>query len=440
MSIAPSGCSVALLTGGSDKPYALGLASALAAQGIGLDFVGSDELDCPEVRAVPGLRFLNLRGDQSEDASLPVKAARIVAYYIRLTRYVATASAPVLHILWNNKFEVFDRTLLMVYYRAFGKRVVLTAHNVNVAARNGTDGWFNRLTLRIQYRLCDHVFVHTESMKRQLAGEFGVPERRVTVVPFGINDTIPETGMTPAVARRQLGVPTTDRLLLFFGQIAPYKGLEYLIQAVGLLAAAGRPVRVIVAGKVKRGSEDYWRRIERLIEELGVGELVFRMIQFIPDDQVEPFFKAADAVVLPYVDIFQSGVPFLAFSFGVPVIATDVGSLREDVTRETGVLCRERDAVDLARAVDEFYAGHLGRDPASARGRIRVLVAERHSWETVAHRTIVAYGARQLAATHPGEEHPTETPEGRSHEATVSNSSGSQSGFPCSVEGPRTPP
>ena len=53
---------------------------------------------------------------------------------------------------------------------------------------------------------------------------------------------------------------------------------------------------------------------------------------------------ASDAVVIPYVDIFQSGVPFLAFSFGLPVIATDVGSLREDVTSETGLLCRPRDA------------------------------------------------------------------------------------------------
>src|SRR4051794_12010501 len=54
---------VALLTGGSDKPYALGLASALASEGVFLDFIGSDELDCPEVHAIPNLRFLNLRGD-----------------------------------------------------------------------------------------------------------------------------------------------------------------------------------------------------------------------------------------------------------------------------------------------------------------------------------------------------------------------------------------
>src|SRR5262245_43912165 len=100
--------SVGLLTGGSDKPYAVGLASALSAQGIGVEFVGSDELDCPEVNGAANIRFLNLRGDQREAAPLSSKVKRITTYYGRLARYAATSAAPVLHILWNNKFELLD--------------------------------------------------------------------------------------------------------------------------------------------------------------------------------------------------------------------------------------------------------------------------------------------------------------------------------------------
>src|SRR5213593_4490132 len=98
---------IALLTGGSDKPYALGLASALTSRGLVVDFIGSDELNCPDVHAIPRLRFLNLRGDQREDAPFRDKARRIIVYYARLLRYVAGAQAPILHILWNNKFELF---------------------------------------------------------------------------------------------------------------------------------------------------------------------------------------------------------------------------------------------------------------------------------------------------------------------------------------------
>jgi glycosyltransferase involved in cell wall biosynthesis len=269
--------------------------------------------------------------------------------------------------------------------------VVLTAHNVNVAARNRNDSWLNRLALRIQYRLCHQVFVHTEAMKRQLVSEFGVPADRATVIPFGINDTIPKSALTPAEARQQLGIGGADRTLLFFGQIAPYKGLEYLIEAVAMLASGGTPVRLIVAGKVKRGSEEYWSHAQHRISELGISELVTKSIRFIPDDQVEPYFKAADAVAIPYVDIFQSGVPFLAFSFGLPVIATDVGSLREDVTSETGLLCRPRDAADLARAVKDFFGSELYRDSRNVAARIRRFAEQRHSWETVSERTTAVY-------------------------------------------------
>ena len=245
---------VALLTGGSDKPYALGLASALAARGVSIDFIGSDELDCPEVHAIPWSAIpepsrRSARGRRHFEERPSAFSCTTAGCF----RTSPVRRRPILHILWNNKFELFDRTLLMAYYRLLGKRVVLTAHNVNAAARDGSDRWLNRQSLRIQYRLCHHIFVHTDAMKAQLVAEFAVPADRVTVIPFGINDTIPRTGMTRAAARQQLGIGGDDRTLLFFGQIAPYKGLEYLVQAIAMLAQNGEHVRLIIAGKVKRG-------------------------------------------------------------------------------------------------------------------------------------------------------------------------------------------
>ena len=245
--------SIALLTGGSDKPYALGLASALAAQGVAIEFVGSDELNSPEVHAIAGLRFFNLRGSQREDAGILAKVLRVAKYYGRLVSFVATTRTRTLHILWNNRFEVLDRTALMAYYRLLGKRVVLTAHNVNAAARDGRDNWFNRTTLRIQYRLSDHVFVHTDQMRRDLMSGFGVAGHRVTVIPFGLNDTIPKSDLTPEQAKQKFGLSGRDRTLLFFGRIAPYKGLEHLIHAVAMLAGTADEVRLIIGGRVERG-------------------------------------------------------------------------------------------------------------------------------------------------------------------------------------------
>ena len=105
---------IALLTGGGDKPYALGMAAALTSAGVDVDFIGSDDLSVPELLNNPRVNFRNLRGDQRSEASLAAKIARVAIYYGRLIRFAATAKPTIFHILWNNKIEFFDRTLLML--------------------------------------------------------------------------------------------------------------------------------------------------------------------------------------------------------------------------------------------------------------------------------------------------------------------------------------
>ncbi|HEU5397342.1 MAG TPA: glycosyltransferase family 4 protein, partial [Verrucomicrobiae bacterium] len=201
---------VAVLTAGRDKHYAHDLAEALADAGESFDFICGNELDVPDLRQNPQINLLNLRGDQRVNASFKVKMKRVLLYYWRLIRYAATAQPKIFHILWNNKFEWFDRTLLMLFYRAMGKKIAFTAHNVNAGERDANDSFFNRLTLRIQYRLCDHIFVHTEKMKGELAEQFKVPPAKVSVIPYGINQTVPTTALTRAAARQRLGLAPAD--------------------------------------------------------------------------------------------------------------------------------------------------------------------------------------------------------------------------------------
>src|SRR5690348_14843955 len=147
MSNSMSGIEAALLTGCQDRHYAFGLALALAGKDVFLDIIGSDEIDSPELHSTPNLRFLNFRGKQSESAGVEQKLAKLLLYYAKLIRYTACSRAKVFHILWNNKLELFDRTLLMLYYKLLGKKVVLTAHNVNQGRRDSKDSWLNRATL-----------------------------------------------------------------------------------------------------------------------------------------------------------------------------------------------------------------------------------------------------------------------------------------------------
>ena len=128
--------SVALLTGGRDKPYALGMAAALTSAGVHVDFIGSNDLSVPELLTKRRLNFFNLRGDQNLDAPPTRKMARVLTYYWRLACYSARAKPKIFHILWNNKFQLLDCTLLMLYYKLLRKRIVFTAQNVNAGKRD----------------------------------------------------------------------------------------------------------------------------------------------------------------------------------------------------------------------------------------------------------------------------------------------------------------
>jgi D-inositol-3-phosphate glycosyltransferase len=382
---------VSLLTGGSDRPYVFGLTKELISKGAVLDVIGSDELDSPEFHDTLRLNFLNLRGDLRPGASFLRKMSRVCAYYLKLIHYAATAKPRIFHILWNNKFETLDRTLLMLYYRVLGKRIVLTAHNVNAGKRDAKDTLLNRLTLRIQYRLADHIFVHTEEMKRELVQEFGVQLVRVTVIPFGINNAVPNTLLTPSEAKQRLDIRDGEKAILFFGRITPYKGLEFLIAAFRQIQARCDGYRLIVAGRPDR-CENYWNTMrESIREDVQKGHILLRS-EFIPDEQTEVYFKAADVLVLPYKQIYQSGVLFLGHSFGLPVLAADVGSLKDEIIEgKTGFMFRSVDPVDLARTIERYFSSDLFADLSSRREGIKDFATAHHSWDLVGKMTMNVY-------------------------------------------------
>jgi glycosyltransferase involved in cell wall biosynthesis len=383
---------VALLTGGFDRPYAFGLAMALVSKGIHLDVIGSDEVDSPEMHATPNLRFLDLWRTQRSSATSGARLSRVLRYYMRLLRYTAVAEPQVFHILWNNKVQFFDRTLLMMYYKALRKKVTLTAHNVNQARRDSNDTLLNRLTLRIQYRLADHIFVHTRKMKDELITDFGVRESAVTVIRHPINNAFPDTDLTTARAKRLLGLVESEKTILFFGRIKPYKGIEHLLSAFQQLVKNDKSYRLIIAGEVQKGNELYLNEIKKSMpEELERGQIMLK-IQFIPDEEMELYLKAADALILPYNEIFQSGVLFLGYSFGLPVIATDVGSFREEIVEgKTGFLCKPSDPRDLAKTIETYFSSDLYGNLAIRRQEIKDYANVHHSWDAVAELTRNVY-------------------------------------------------
>src|SRR5687767_1162871 len=118
---------LALLTGADDPNYAVPLAAALAGRGVHVDFIGNDAMATVSALKHENINYLNLRGSQDEHAPALAKLARIIRYYRNLIWYTARSESRLFHILWLNKFEVFDRTVLNLFYKLTGKTLVFTA-------------------------------------------------------------------------------------------------------------------------------------------------------------------------------------------------------------------------------------------------------------------------------------------------------------------------
>jgi glycosyltransferase involved in cell wall biosynthesis len=149
---------------------------------------------------------------------------------------------------------------------------------------------------------------------------------------------------------------------------------------------------LIIAGKPMEACEKYWRTIQLKIESDATQTKVLQKTHYIPDNETEFYFKAADVLALPYTHVFQSGVLFLAYSFGLPVVATDVGSVREDLIEGyTGFLCRACDSSDLAQTIERYFSSNLFRDLGERREVIRDYATHEHSWGAVSDITCRTY-------------------------------------------------
>lgn len=198
------------------------------------------------------------------------------------------------------------------------------------------------------------------------------PKANVKLMPHPLYDHF-GTGVPKAEARQKLGLPSDARVLLFFGLIRDYKGLDLLIDAFGRLD--GR-YHLVVAGEPYGSFEGFQRQIDALPQRANIH----LHTRFIADGEVPLFFSAADAVVLPYKSATQSGVTAIAFHFGVPVVATDVGGLREALHNgRAGVLVNEATGPAVAAGISQLFE----LDQARVRQAIAAL-REELSWRRFA--------------------------------------------------------
>jgi D-inositol-3-phosphate glycosyltransferase len=382
---------ISILNAGQQTDYLYGLVSGLAEiPMLEIEVIDSDS-SVGMFEDFHHVSLFNLRGDNISPQSMFTKMWRIGRYYIRLLYYTASTRSDIFHIQWENSFALFDRTLLILYYKLLWKKLVFTAHNVYREARDHTATPLRWFSLKVMYRFVDRIIVHTSKMKEELCSLFQVSPEKIIIIPHGINNRVQKKGMSQEDARQKLGIIPKAHVVLFFGQIDEYKGIETLIDAMALLVQKDPSIILIVAGKPKRQS-DYVLKLETQVGKSLPEKNVMLRMQFIPDNEVEMYFSAADCAVLPYKRIFQSGVLFLSYRFGVPIIATDVGSFSEDVIDNvTGFICKPDDAEDMAAQLRKYFDSTLYRQREQTRASIIELAQKKYSWVNIGRQTYGVY-------------------------------------------------
>jgi glycosyltransferase involved in cell wall biosynthesis len=155
-------------------------------------------------------------------------------------------------------------------------------------------------------------------------------------------------------ARKKLGIPNEEQVILFFGFIRNYKGLDILLEAMKLLKekrSAGKRIKLLIAGEFYEDRKLY----DELITKLDIANDLILRTDFIPDSEVKYYLCAADAVIQPYRNATQSGVTPLAYYFEKPMVVTNVGGLPALVPHEKSGLVTEPTAESIAAGIERFY-------------------------------------------------------------------------------------
>ena len=226
--------------------------------------------------------------------------------------------------------------------RAANARIVLLCHNLHPHE----PGPLDRVLSRRLLAAVDGALTLSESVADEVrALAPGLPVRRVAHPIVDVFSSPPSRDE----ARAALGLGD-ELVLLFFGFIRPYKGLDVLLRALPEIRSRHR-VRLLVAGEFYEARERY----ERLLARLGIADRVLFLDRYIALGEVPRLFAAADLCVQPYRSASQSGVSKLAMQFDCPVVLTDVGGLAEDVAEGVkGYVVPPGDPPAIAAAVDRF--------------------------------------------------------------------------------------
>ena len=290
----------------------------------------------------------------------PVK---YVTYFL-LTKFLYRLKPDIIH------FQSQDIALIMPLLRKFPQ--VVTIHDP--VPHTGEEGYGAEIFKKIAMHYADQLIVHSENGKLALCNKYEISAHKINVIYLG----------TLTIFRHwmQEKIEEEHNLILSFGRISPYKGIEYLIRAVPIVKRVIPDLKVIIAGS----GELYFNT-----ESIKNDNTYTIINRYITNDELTKLIQQATVVVCPYTDATQSGVIMTAYAFNKPVVATAVGGIPEVVEDNiTGKLVPPRNSKALAEAIIELLLDKAKREDMK-KNIAQVSSKGKLSWDYIAKQTIEVY-------------------------------------------------
>jgi len=247
---------------------------------------------------------------------------------------------------WHPFFTFAFGSIVRLLDKPLQRRVCFLCHNVLPHESNPMQA----LLTKYSFNKVRYFIVHSTPDRRQLESL-----RPGATIRQGVHPTYSEFASLSSIsrdeARQELGLPADAKVILFFGLVRKYKGLHYLIEAMELLPESLN-CRLLITGEFYDEKSPY---VESIATR-GLEDRVDVVDQYIPNEKVAMYFRAANVVALPYVSATQSGIVQIAFGLDRPVITTNVGGLPEAVDDgRTGFIVEPESAQQLTDAIVRFF-------------------------------------------------------------------------------------
>jgi len=236
----------------------------------------------------------------------------------------------------------------------------------------------DKILTKLVFSTVNYFLVHTKSVERDLK-KLNKKNKPFVLSPHPLynifGDKVSKKEAKEKIASDYNINILNDNIILFFGYIRKYKGLNYLIEAMPKVLAKIK-LKLLIVGEFYEDEKPY---IEK-INSLKLNNNIFVISDFVPDTYVRYFFSSCDCVVLPYIDATQSGIVLVCYYYNIPVIATNVGGISEDVINEkTGLIVKSHDSDAIAGAIIKFCESSLENQFSENIENLK----GKYSWETL---------------------------------------------------------